>query len=179
MFSIHKISDCLKGPPTKFFGTVRHDFFEEKLAVSPSILSINFFATGFYLKHSIKGLPYEFFWQWETGKFRQKVLTLPPPTLFSNFFSIPENSERLNVSPTAFLDTVGQKMFERNLDTSPTLLSIHFFATGIFLKHSIEGLTYEFFWHWETRIFRRKILTLPPPPNLSSELFRYPKVMKD
>ena len=58
-----------------------------------------------------------------------------------------------------------QKNSTENLDTTPPpLLSINFFATGNFLKHSAEGFNYEIFRHCETKykIFRRKILILPP-----------------
>ena len=44
---------------------------------------------------------------------------IPPPHPLMQTFSIPEINERPNGSPTAFFDTVRQKIFEGNLDTSP------------------------------------------------------------
>ena len=68
-----------------------------------------------------------------------------------------------------------QKNFEGNLDTSPSLLSINFFATRNFLKHSIEGVLYEMFRHCQTKNFRRKILILPLPLFIH-KLIRYRKL---
>ena len=63
-----------------------------------------------------------------------------------------------------------------NLDTPPPFIHKHFFATGHFLKHRSEGFPYEFFWHCETKNFRRKMLILPPP--LILKIFRYQKFVK-
>ena len=68
-----------------------------------------------------------------------------------------------------------QKIFERKSWYSPPLLSINFFATGNFLKHSTEGFPYKIFRHCETKNFR-KLLTLPP---LIHKIFRYPKLSKN
>ena len=46
-----------------------------------------------------------------------------------------------------------QKNFEGNLDTSPSLLAINLFATGIFLKHSTEWFPCEVFRHCEIENF--------------------------
>ena len=45
----------------------------------------------------------------------------------------------------------------------PHVLTINFFATGNFLKHSPEGSLYEIFRHCETKKFRGKLF-IPPPP---------------
>ena len=108
-------------------------------------------------------------------KFSTENLDTPPPPLHPliQTFSIPEINERLKGSPTAFFGTVRQKVFEGNLDTSPSLLSINFFATTNFLKHSIEGFLYEMFRYCETKIFDGKSWHNP----LKHKIFRYPKLM--
>ena len=78
-------------------------------------------------------------------------LDTPPHPLIQTF-SIPEEFyERIKGSATVFFGTVKQKIFEGNLDTSPSPLSINFFATRNFLKHSAEGFPYEFFRHCGTK----------------------------
>ena len=61
-------------------------FSTENLDTSPPLLSINFLATGIFLKHSTERFPYEIFRHCETKKFRRKILILPPPLLSINFF---------------------------------------------------------------------------------------------
>ena len=70
----------------------------------------------------------------------------------------PKINDTLNGSPTKFLGTVRQKFLQENLDTPP-FLSLNFFATRNFLKHSTEGLLYEKFLYCETKSSRRKIVT--------------------
>ena len=52
----------------------------------------------------------------------------------------------------------------------PHFLSIEFFASGNFLKHSKDRFPYERVRHSETKSFRRKI-SIPPPPLLSINFF--------
>ena len=106
----------------------------------------------------------------ETKNFRRKILIHPPPS-FIQIFSGPEVSETLKDSPTKFFGTVRQKNFDRKSWKSPPLLSINFFATGRFLKHSTEGFTYQIYRHCETKNFRRKNVI---PPSMH-KIFRYPK----
>ena len=60
-FSILDISDTLKGCSTIFFDTLRQKIFDGKFQYPHPFLSINFFATRFFLKHSIEGFLYEMF----------------------------------------------------------------------------------------------------------------------
>ena len=94
--------------------------------------------------------------RFSSSRFGVRVTALP------KIFTTPEISEILRGSPTKKFGTVRQKFFEGNLDTSPSLLSINFFVTRNFLKHSIEGFLYEMFRYCETKNFRRKILIVPP-----------------
>ena len=111
---------------------------------------------------------------------RQKIFDgkswYTPPS-FLQIFSGPEVSETLKDSPTNFFGTVRQKIFDRKSWNPPPLLSVNFFATGRFLKHSTEGFTYQIHRHCETKNFRRKNV-IPPSvhkifwsPNFS-ETFR-------
>ena len=142
---------------------------------------MNFFATGNFLKHSTEGFPNEIFRHCETKNFRRKILILPPLSLIQTF-SVPEINVTVKDSPTEIFGNVRQKISTENLDTPlpPPLLSINFFATGNFLKHSTEGFTYKIFRHCETKNFRWKIVILspspPPPPPLIHKLFRYRKI---
>ena len=61
--------------------------------------------------------------------------------------------------PYEILGTVRQKIFDGNSWYSPPLLSINFFATEKFLKHSTEGFAYEIFRHCQTKKFRPKLVT--------------------
>ena len=54
-----------------------------------------------------------------------------------------------------------QKIFEGNLDTSPSLLSINFFGTRKLLKLSTEGFLYDMFWYCEKKIFEGNLDTSP------------------
>ena len=83
-------------------------------------------------------------------------MTLPPLS-YSNFFDT-EINETLKESPLRKFSALWDKIFStENLDNPPPLLSINFFATGLFPEHSTEGFTYEFFRHCETKKFRQKI----------------------
>ena len=98
----------------------------------------------------------------ETKGFRRKILILPPPLSYSNFFGT-RNQCNSKGFPYANFRHCETKNFRRKiLILPPPLLSINFFATGNFLKHSTEGFTCETFRQCETKGFRRKIVILPP-----------------
>ena len=114
-------------------------------------------------------------------EFSTESLDTPPHPLIQTF-SIPEIIERLEGSPTAFFGSVRQKISEESLDTSPSLLSINFFATRNFLKHMIEEFLYEMFRYCETKNFRQKIVILPfssPSSLLSINFFDTRNFVKD
>ena len=108
--------------------------------------------------------------RFSSGRFGIRVTVVSNSfTIYPYHFSTPENSETLKGSPTNIFGTVRQKNSTENLVTPP-FLSIKFFATGNFLKHSTERFPYKIFRHCETKKFRRKILLLPL---LIHKVFRY------
>ena len=145
------------------------------------LLSINFFATKNFLKHSTEGFPYGIFRHCETKKFRRKIWILPP-LLSINFFAtgIFLKHSREGFPYGIFRHYETKKFRRKILILPPPLLSINFFATGNFLKHSTEGFPYGSFRHRETN-FRLKILILPSSssPPVILNVFRYPKLLKD
>ena len=156
------------------------NFRRKILILPPPLLSINFFAAGNFLKHSTEGFTYKIFRHCETKNFRRKILILPLPPLIHTLFRYRKLSETQHrrVHLQNFSALWDKKFSTENLDTPPSpLLSIHFFATGNFLKHSTEGFTYKIFRHCETKNFRRKILILPPPL-LSINFFATGKFLK-
>ena len=85
------------------YGNFRHcetkNFRRKILKLSPPpLLSINFFATGNFLKHSTEGFTYQFFRHCKTKKFRQKIENRDITSEAQNF-SIPEINETLKGSP--------------------------------------------------------------------------------
>ena len=162
-FRWKNLSEAPKCSPMKYFNTVRQN--RRKIVIPPPYP--NFSDTRNYCNS--KGFPYKNFRHWDK-KFSTENLDTPPPS-FIQIFSGPEVSETLKDSPTKFFGTVRQKNFDRKSWKSPPLLSINFFATGRFLKHSTEGFTYQIYRHCETKNFRRKNVI---PPSMH-KIFRYPK----
>ena len=74
-FSIPEIIATVKDSSTEYFGTVRQKIFDGKSWYSPPprrLLSINFLATGNFLKHSTEGFTYQIFRHCETKNFDRK-----------------------------------------------------------------------------------------------------------
>ena len=111
-----------KGSPTKIFRHCETKNFRRKILIlPPPLLSINFFATGNFLKHTAECFNYEIFRQCETKNFRRKILILPPPPSYPYTFSLPEifwNTPPKG-SPTKFFGTVRQKIFDGKSWYSP------------------------------------------------------------
>ena len=150
----------------KYFNTVRQKL-RRKIVILPRLLS-KIFRDQKLVKH--QKIPLRNF-----SALRQKIFDgkswYTPPS-FIQIFSRPEVSETLKDSPTKFFGTVRQKIFDRkSWNSPPPLLSINFFATGRFQKHSTEGFTYQFYRHCETKNFRRKNVI---PPSMH-KIFWYPK----
>ena len=165
-FRWKNFSEAPKCSPMKYFNTVRQKPTENRDSPPPYP---NFFDTRNYCNS--KGFLYKNFRHWDK-KFSTENLDTPPPPSFIQIFSGPEVSETLKDSPTKFFGTVRQKNFDRkSWKSPPPLLSINFFATGRFLKHSTEGFTYQIYRHCETKNFRRKNVI---PPSMH-KIFRYPK----
>ena len=62
-----------KGFPYKFFRHCETKKFRRKILIFPTLVPINFFATGSFLKHSKEVFPYEIFRHRETKKFDGKT----------------------------------------------------------------------------------------------------------
>ena len=159
-----EISETVKGSFTMFFGTVRLKIFDGKSWYSP-FLSINFLATGNFLKHSTEGFPYEIFRHCETKNFRRKILILPPPLIQT--FSVPEINATVKDFPTEISGTVRQKIFDGKSWYSPPL-SINFFATGNFWSTAEKGSPAKFFGTVRQKIFVGKSWhSLPPDSKIN------------
>ena len=84
-------------------------------------------------------------------------------------FRYPKSVTPWRVPLRIFSALCDKKYSKENLDTSPSLSSINFFATRNLLKHSTEGFFYEMFRYCETKKFDRK--SWYPPPLLSLTFF--------
>ena len=122
----------------------------------PPLLCMKIFDKRIFLKQHQSVLQWNISVQWDKN-FDRKSWYSPAPLIQT--FSVPKISETLKDSPpTEIFGTVRQKIFDRKSWNSPLpLLSINFFATGYFLKHSTEVFTYQIFRHCETKNFERKV----------------------
>ena len=113
---------------------------------------------------------------WDKKFSMENLDTTPPPRpSYSNFFGTRNQCNSKGLPYGNFRHCETENFRRKLLILPPPLLSINFFATGNFLKHSAEGLNHEIFRHCETKNFRRKILILPP---VIHKLFRYRKFLK-
>ena len=151
-------------PPWNFLTLCEKNFSTETLDTPLPLLSINFFATGIFLKHITEGFAprnVSVLWDkkfWTENLDTPFLLLPPPPTLLSiNFFDT-LNQWKTKGFPYGSFRHCETKSFRRKILILPPLLSINFFATGNFLKHSTEGFPCEVFRHCETKNFWRKIV---------------------
>ena len=158
-FSIPETNETLEDSPTKFFGSVRQKSFDGKSWYSPLPSYPNFFATGNFLKHNTEYFTYGF------SVPRDKTILTEnrdsrPPSLFFNIFRYSKLMKHKRIPLRNFSSLWDKKIWTENLDNLPPspLLSINFFATGNFLKHSTESFPYEVFRSRETKQCRRKIV---------------------
>ena len=145
------------------------------MILPPPLLSINFFATGNFLKHSAEGFNYEIFRHCETKKLSTENLDTPPPS-YPNFFDTRNQCNSKGFPYGSFRHCETKNFRRKILILPPPLLSINFFATGNFLKHSTEGFTCETFQQCEKKISTENLDTPLPPPPLIHKLFRYRKI---
>ena len=119
-FRYKNFSEARKGFPTKFFATETKNF-RWKIAILPSFLSINFFATGNVLKHSTEGFLYEMFRYCGTKKIWRKIVILPPSSspLIHKIFRFQKFSETQKGSPTKFFGTVRRQILDGKSWYSP------------------------------------------------------------
>ena len=82
-------------------------------------------------------------------------------TLWSIIFFDTRNYWKTKVFPYGHIRHCETKIFLAEIFDTPSFLSISFFATRSFVKHSTQGFLYEMFRYWETKNFRRKIKTYP------------------
>ena len=120
-----------KGFPYEIFSALRQDTFDPKWWYPPPVLSINFFATGNFLKHSTEGFPTIFFGTVRQKNLRRKTLDTPLPPLFHKLFRYRKFSEthHRRLPQRNFSGTVRQKIFDGKPWYSPPpppLFSIHF-----------------------------------------------------
>ncbi len=134
----------------------------------PPLLSINFFATGNFLKHSTEGFPYEVFWHCETNNFRRKIL-MPPPPLIHKFFPYRKffETEHRRGPLRSFLALWDMKNSTENPATS-TILSIKF-RNRKCSETQHRRFPIRNFGHSETN--KTSTENLEPPPLLSINFF--------
>ena len=100
----------------------------------PHLLSINFLATGNFLKHSTEGFPYEIFRQCEAKNFGQKIVILPPPPpLIHKFFRYQKFCE-MERTPYEVFRSCETKNFRQNHDAPRPLVNENFRYKNFF-KH--------------------------------------------
>ena len=116
-FSVPEISETLKGSPTKFFGTVRQKKFDKKSWNSPPpLLSINFFATGNFLKHGTEVFTYQIFRHCETKKIGRKSWHNP---LKHKIFRHPKLMKHQRIPPYLKFRHCETKNFRRKILIPP------------------------------------------------------------
>ena len=157
-------SETLKGSPTNIFGTVRQKKFDGKSCYSPLFIH-KVFRYRKFSETQHRTVPLRNFSAlWDEKKFDGKScyspLLIHKVCRYRNF----SETQHRRVPLRNFSALWDKKTSTENLVTPP-FLSIKFFATGIFLKHSTEEFPYDFFRHCGTKNFRRKFL-IPPPSYL-------------
>ena len=159
-FSIPESDEILKDSTTKFFGTVRQNFFDRKWwYCPPSVLSINFFLPGNFLKHSTEGFPLKNFGNERQKSFDGKSWYSP------SFLSI-------NILASGkFFETQHRRVALRNVsvlwdkknwrkNVNPPFLSLTTFDTRNWWN--TRGFPYEVVRHCETNKIRQKMVIFPP-----------------
>ena len=170
-----EIIETLKGSFTMFFGTVRQKISTEKLDTPPPPPIHKLFGYRKFSETQHRRLPVRNFSALWDKKMSTENLDTPPPS-YPNFFDTRNQCSSKGFPYGNFRHCETKNFRRKILILPPPLLSIKFFATGNFLKHSTEGFTCETFRQCETKGFRRKIVILsPPPPPLIHKLFGYRK----
>ena len=159
-----------EGLPYEIFRHCETKIFRKILLIFPTLLSINFFATGIFLKHSKEVFPYELFRYCETKKIRRKNVN--PPFLSLTSFDTRKwwNTKGFPYEVVRHCET--NKIRQKMVILPPRLIH-KLFRSRKFSKTQHRTGPPRKFCHWETKNFRRKLLKLPPP--LIQEHFRYRK----
>ena len=155
--------------PLRCFDVFRHcetkKIFDGKSWYSPPPLIHKLFGYRKFSETQHRRVPLRNFSALWDKKFSTENLDttpLPRPS-YSNFFGTRNQCNSKGFPYGNFRHCETENFWRKLLILPPPLLSINFFATGNFLKHSAEGFNHEIFRHCETKNFRRKIL-IPPPP---------------
>ena len=109
-FRYPKFSETLKGCPQNFRHCETKSF--RRNILIPPLLSMNFFATGNFLKHRSEGFLYEIFRHCET-KYSTENRDTPLLPLIHEYFRYQKFCETKKGSPTKFFGTVRQQIFCR------------------------------------------------------------------
>ena len=161
--------------PLRNFSAQWDKIFSTEVVILPPfpLLSINFLATGNFLKHSTESFPYEIFRHCETKNFRWKILILPNPPFLIQTFSVPEINATVKISPTEISGTVRQKIFDGKSWYSPPPVIHKLFRYRNFWSTAEKGSPAKFFGTVRQKFFDGKLWHNP----LKHKLFRYPKLM--
>ena len=155
---------------------MRQKLFDGNSWYSP-LLSINFFATGKFLKHGTEGFPFQTFQQCDTKSFRRTLLILPLPHSYPKTVSLPKlfwNTSQMG-SPTKFFGIVRQKIFDGNSWYSPPPL-IH----KLFRYQRLSETQHRSVALRNGSVLWDKTLSTEKgeSPFLIPNIFQYPKLMK-
>ena len=106
---------------------------------TPSLLSINFLATGNLMKHSAEKFPYGFLRHCQTINFWQKIVIFPPPLILKLFgYRKADETQHRRVPLWNSSALSEKKILTENRDTSyllPPLLVCKFFRYPNLVKH--------------------------------------------
>ena len=131
IFRYPKFSETFKVCSRNFSALWDKKISIENLESPPPLLSINFLATGRFLKHSTEGFTYQIYRHCETKNFGRKNVI--PPSMHK-YFRYPKISETFKGCPRIFLALWDKKLSTEKRDT-PFFIHI-FFETKNFLKNS-------------------------------------------
>ena len=139
----------------------------------PPVLSSNSLTTGKCLIHSTEGFLYDLLRYCETKQVRRTIVTTAPLSSYTILDTI-NFLRHTRFPPQKFSALWDKKFSTESLDTRPPpSLSINFFTSENFLKHSREGLLYEIIRNSETKQFWWK--NMITAPSLILYIFRYQK----
>ena len=158
----------------KCYRTLRQRKSTRKVDSPPSFLLINFFNSGIVLNHSTERFLYKMSRYCETKQFRGKRVTADP-FLILNKLRYPKIIKHWKITLRNVPELWDKKVRRKILILAlPPSLSINFFTSENFLRHSTEGLLYEKLQNCETKQFWWKnVITAP---SLIPYNFRYHKL---
>ena len=166
-----------KSSSTKCFGTARQKIFDGKpySPPPPPPLSLDFFATGFFLIRSTESCPCEIFRHCETKNFRRRILILPllSPHLLSKLFRHPKLMKNWKI-PLRKFSAVWDNFFRRKIVILPPPSSPFFhelFRYRKFSETQHKRVPLRNVSVLRDKRFSPENLILRPPPPLSIDFF--------